>query len=304
VPPMSADAAGRRAYIGGVGLILLGGVCLSSGGILIRYVNAADAWTILFYRALGFVGLLFCVNLYRHGRQLPRAFRAIGTSGIVLALALGGGFTCYVLSMLMTTVASVSFIISAGPLFAAIFGWIILRERVSPVTWMVIAGASVGMGLMFADGLAGGHVAGVLVAMGLPISFAIMVVMIRRAGDVDMLPATFLAGVVSIVIGAVVSDTLSITLHDLLICVVLGIGQLGMGFMLITLGTRYVPAAESALISLSESVLAPIWAWLFLFEVPAPLAMAGGLLVLTCVGLQALAGVQRERLIRRRGIGA
>ena len=302
--PVIADTADRRAYIGGVGLILLGGACLSSGGILIRYVHDADAWTILFYRALGFVGLLFCVNLYRHGRQLPQAFRAIGTSGIVLAIALGGGFTCYVLSMLMTTVASVAFIISAGPLFAAIFGWLILRERVSPVTWMVIAGASVGMGLMFADGLAGGHVAGVLVAMGLPISFAIMVVMIRRAGDVDMLPATCLAGVVSIIIGAIVSDTLSVTLHDFLLCVFLGIGQLGLGFMLITLGTRHVPAAESALLSLSESVLAPIWAWLFLVQVPAPLAMAGGLLVMTCVGLQALAGVHRERLIRRGGVGA
>jgi len=299
LPQLTLDATNRRAYAIGVGLILLGGVCLSSGGILIRFVESADAWTILFYRAFGFVGLLLSVIVFRHGRKTPQAFRAIGINGLVLAVTLAGGFTCYVLAMLMTTVASVSFIISSGPLFAAILGWVLLRERVSPITWMVIAGAAVGMGLMFAEGMAGGRMAGTLVAMGIPTTFALMVVLIRRAGDVDMLPATCLAGVVTIFIGLAVSDTLFVTLDDLFLVLFLGIGQLGMGFMLITLGTRYVPAAEAALLALSESILAPIWAWLFLMEIPAPLAMVGGLLVLTCVGLQAMAGIQRERRTRR-----
>lgn len=296
---ITTEATDRRKYVIGVGLILLGGVSLSSGGILLRYVEQAEGWTILFYRSIGFVGLLFSVILFRYGRQTVRAFHAIGKNGLMMSLILGGGFTCYVFAMLMTTVASVSFMISAGPLFAAIFGWFVLRERVSPVTWMVIAGAGTGMGLMFADGLSGGHVAGVIVALGIPIAFAVMVVLIRRAGDMDMLPATCLAGLVSMFFGAVMADTLNVTLYDLLLCLFLGMAQLGLGFMLITLGTRYVPAAESALLSLTESVLAPIWAWLFLMEIPAPLAMVGGLLVLTCVGLQALSGVQRERRARR-----
>ncbi len=296
---VTTEADTRRKYLLGIGLILLGGISLSSGGILLRYVEQADGWTILFYRSIGFICLLLCVILFRHGRQTAGAFRAIGKNGLAMALILGSGFTCYVFAMLMTTVASVSFIISAGPLFAAIFGWFILRERVSPITWMVIAGAAVGMGLMFADGLTGGHVAGVIVAIGIPVTFAIMVVLIRRAGDMDMLPATCLAGVVSMCFGAVMADTLIVSRYDLLLSLFLGIGQLGLGFMFITLGTRYVPAAESALLSLSESVLAPIWAWLFLMEIPAPLAMVGGLLVLSCVGLQALAGIQRDRRARR-----
>jgi len=296
---MTIDLAKRRAYVTGVGLILLGGVCLSSGGILIRYVQDVDIWAILFYRSVGFIGLVFSVILYRHGRQTPHAFRTIGRNGLYLAVALGGGFTCYVFAMLMTAVASVSFIISAGPLFAAILGWIILRERVSPVTWMVIVGAAVGMGLMFVEGLAGGRLTGTIIAMGIPTAFAVMVVLIRRAGDMDMLPATCLAGVVSLMAGFIISDTLVVSLEDLLFMIFIGVGQLGMGFMLITLGTRYVPAAESALLSLSEAVLAPIWAWLFLMEIPAPLAMGGGVIVLTCVGVQAVMGIQRERRARQ-----
>jgi DME family drug/metabolite transporter len=296
---MTIDLAKRRAYVTGVGLILLGGVCLSSGGILIRYVQDVDIWAILFYRSVGFIGLVFSVILYRHGRQTPQAFRTIGRNGLFLAVALGGGFTCYVFAMLMTAVASVSFIISAGPLFAAILGWIILRERVSLATWMVIVGAAVGMGLMFVEGLAGGRLTGTIIAMGIPTTFAVMVVLIRRAGDMDMLPATCLAGVVSLMAGFIISETLVVSLEDLLFIIFIGVGQLGMGFMLITLGTRYVPAAESALLSLSEAVLAPIWAWLFLMEIPASLAMAGGVIVLTCVGVQAVMGIQRERRARQ-----
>jgi len=282
-----------------VGLILLGGVALSSGGILIRYVQDANAWTILFYRSLGFLGILLAVISFRHGRKTPQAFRAIGMNGVVLGLALGIGFTCYVFSMLLTTVASVSFIISAGPVFAALLGWMILRERVAPITWVVIFAAAVGMALMFADGMAGGRMLGTIIALGLPTTFAVMVVLIRRAGDVDMLPAICLAGIIGLVAGFVLSDTLVVSTHDLFVLIILGIGQLGMGFMLITLGTRHVPAAEAALLALSESVLAPIWAWLFLMEIPAPLAMTGGALVLSCVAMQAISGVQRERRTRR-----
>ena len=95
-------------YVLGVGLIVLGGVCLSSGGILIRYVQDADAWTILFYRSTAFSGMLFGVVVLRHRLKTPRAFVAIGANGIILALALGGGFICYVFAMLLTSVASVA----------------------------------------------------------------------------------------------------------------------------------------------------------------------------------------------------
>lgn len=289
------------AYAAGAAMVLIGGVALSSGGIIIRFVDAADGWQILFYRAVGMIALLLMVIAVRHRGRIVPAFRNVGANGVVLALGLGAGFVCYVWSMLLTTVANVSFIISAGPLFAAAVGWLVLRERVAASTWMVIGGAVVGMGLMFADGLSGGRLAGNLVALGLPSTFAIMVVMIRRAGEeVDMLPATCLAGAVAGTVGLFVADTLVVPWRDMALCLFLGFGQLGLGFMLITFGARHVPAAETALLALSESVLAPIWAWLFLGEVPAALALAGGLLVLGCVVIQGVFGVRRERARRQK----
>lgn len=282
-------------YVLGVGLIIVGGVCLSSGGILIRYVQDADAWTILFYRSVAFSSMLFGVVLFRHRLNTPRAFLAVGKNGVILAFALGGGFICYVFAMLLTSVASVAFIISAAPFFAGLLGWLFLRERVQLMTWFLIVGAMLGMALIFADGLVAGNILGTIISLGLPISFAIMLVMIRRAGDIDMLPATCLAGVVAAIIGAIMCDTLTISTSDLILTITLGVGQLGLGFMLITLGVRYVPAAESALLSLSETVLAPIWAWLFLAEIPLPLAIFGGLVVVICVAIQGAVGVWQER---------
>jgi DME family drug/metabolite transporter len=282
----------------GTMLILLGGAFLSTGGIIIRFLSVTDSWTVLFYRSIGFVTLLLIVIIFRHRSNTLRAFQATGANGMWLAVTLGCGFMSYVFGMMLTTVANVSFIISAGPLCAAVFGWILLRERVTPITCLVIAGAVVGMGLMFADGLSTGRVIGNLVALLLPLSFGLMVVLIRRAGDIDMLPATCMAGVISCVAGLVFSGSLSVSAFDLMLLLVLGILQLGMGFMLITIGTRYVPAAEAALLSLSESILAPVLAWIILVEIPSPLALIGGVIVLSSVAVQGGLGVYRERRVR------
>ena len=251
----------------------------------------------MFYRALGLIGLLVLYSIWRHRGGTVRAFRAIGWEGGVMAVALGLGFICYVFGMLMTTIANVSFIISAGPLFAAALGWLILRERVRPSTWLVIAGAAVGMGLMFADGLKLGGMLGNVIALGLPFTFGIMLVMIRRAGRRDMVPATCLGGVVTGLIAFVASHDLGVEPQDLAILLWLGVGQLGAGFLLLTIGAKYLPAAETALLALSESILAPIWAWLFIGEIPALLSLIGGLIVLGCVVVQGVKAVREKRPI-------
>ena len=195
--------------------------------------------------------------------------------------------------MLYTTVANVSFIISTGPLFAALLGWFVLREKIYPSTWVVMAGATMGMLLMFSEGLTSGHIIGVLIAFGLPIAFASMVVLVRRAGNVDMLPATCLATATGMITGWIFSNSLSMAPYDLFIILFMGVAQFGMGFMLITLGARYVPTAEVALLALAESILAPIWASLFLNEIPSYAVISGGVVVLICVASQAILGIKR-----------
>lgn len=157
---------------------------------------------------------------------------------------------------------------------------------------MVIIGAALSMGLMFAEGLGTGSIFGNAVAVVMPFTFAIMLVTIRQAGDVDMVPAGCLGGVVAALIGFAFSSSLAVGGEDLLLLLTLGVGQLGAGFLLITIGAKYLAAAETALLALTESIAGPIWAWLFISEVPGQLSLIGGLIVLGCVVVQ---GVQTLR---------
>jgi drug/metabolite transporter (DMT)-like permease len=278
----------------GVALLLIAGTCLSFGGLLLRAVEAADGWQILFYRSGAFIATLLCYLCVVYRGRLVRPFLAIGWHGLVAAVALGVGFSCYVFGMLLTTVANLVFLLATGPFFAAGLAWLLLGERVARTTLLAMCAAALGLGLMVADGLAGGRLLGNLVGLGAPITFAILVLVVRGRPQVDMMPATCLGGVVSLLIAGVMVDDLAISSGDLLLCLLLGSVQVGVGFLLITLGARHVPSAEVPLFALTETVLAPIWVWLAIDEVPSLLTLGGGVTVLGAVAVAGLAGMRAQ----------
>jgi len=268
-------------------MVLLGGACLSTSGILIRNLESAGGWQILFYRGLFFflTMVLFLIVRYR-GRFLASLY-ATGKPGVFIGVILGLASVLYVFGILSTTVANVVFIISAAPLITALLARVIVGERPSTGTWAAMVAALCGVGLMVSDGLTGGGLLGVLCALGVAISFAALLITLRINKSVDMLPALCIGGVVSAVIAAVMTTDLGISLHDMAICFTLGTVQFGAGFILITLGARYLLAAETALLSLTETVLAPLWVWLSVNETPSVLTLAGGIVVMLAVATRA-----------------
>jgi drug/metabolite transporter (DMT)-like permease len=154
--------------------------------------------------------------------------------------------------------------------------------------------ALLGIGLMFADGIVAGRWLGNVMALGVVVSFATMLVILRGSRKVDMLPATCMAGIVGAVVAGTMATDLVVSPHDLLIAVTLGSVQFTGGFMLLTIGTRYLPAAEVALFSLSESVLAPIWVWVGVGEVPSGLTIVGCLIVFAAVVTYCIVGIRRQ----------
>ncbi len=294
-----AIGPGRRApvrrvpsYARGVVCVLAGGTCLSLGGVLIRHIETAGGWQIVFYRAIGFILTLSVYLALTHRRRFVAAFLAVGRPGVIAAVSLGLGTACYVFGMLLTSVANVVFTLSVGPFFAAAVGWLVLRERIRLPTLLAMLVAAGGIGLMFADGLVSGTWLGNLVALGAPLTLAVTVVAWRSRRGVDMVPATCLSGVIGLLIGAVMADGLAISVHDLVLALLLGSVQLGAGFLFLTLGARSVPAGEVPLYGLGETVLAPIWVWLTINEVPSPWTLSGGVVVLAAVVLAALAGLR------------
>ena len=291
--PPAAGIHDRR-HATGVTLVLVAGLMLSLSGVTLRHIESASGWQILFYRSLTFFVVVTLYLVFRYRTRVVRAFVTTGRPGLVVAVSLGLGSACYVFALLLTTVANALFIISSAPFVTAVLGWIVLRERVRPLTWLTMTIALAGIAVMFVNGIQSGRLLGNIVALGPAVSFAIMLVTLRLAGDRDMIPAICLAGFVGAALGFTMADTLILSRHDLVLCLFLGVFQYTGGFVLITLGARYLPAAEVALLSLAETVLAPVWVWLGVGEVPTVLTLAGGAIVLSAVVAQAVTGMRSQ----------
>ncbi len=285
-------------YMVGVAIALLGGTFLSLSGIMIRNIEAADGWQILFYRSLATFLTIFVFLVFQYRGSIARRFADIGGAGLLAALVLSVGSIFYIMALLNTTVANVVFIIGASPLLAALAGWLFLRERVTRASLAAMFAAILGIGLMFADGLVSGGMLGNVFALCLAIMYVFYLLILRGNRHVDMMPATCLSGLFTALIVLAFVVDFAVSRHDMVIILALGSVQFGFGFMCLTWSTRYIPAAEVALFSLSEAVLNPIWVWLGVGETPSLYTLAGSAVVLAAVMTYSIMAIRRERAIR------
>ena len=263
--------------------LIFAGVFLSFGGVIIRFMESSSAWQITGYRSITFSLAILLYILIKYKKDTPHAFKKIGHSGILIALILGFSNTCFVWGMSTTTVSNAVFIMSTGQLFAAICSYFFLKRKIGKKTFIAIAGSMFGITIMFSGGMESSNYIGNIIILGVPIGFAFQLTILNYNSHIDFMPATFLGGVFSSLIGFIFMANLDISTHDLLLCLFMGAFQVGIGFMLITIGSRYIPPHRAALFLLMEPVLAPIWAFLGVGEIPGQTEMLGGLIVLSFV---------------------
>jgi drug/metabolite transporter (DMT)-like permease len=279
----------------GVFLVVVGGVFLSTSGLMLRLIEHADGWQILFFRGLAFSTTLFVILVFNYRRDTAKAFRNIGRRGLLVALALGFASCFYIFALLLTTVANAMFIIGSAPLATAFGAWLMLGERTSPVGLITMIGALGGIGLLFADGYAAGHWLGNLAALCVVVGFVVYLLIVRGSPNTDMLPAICLSGLVMTMVGFIGADHLIMDTRDLLFILTMGCVQFSVGFMCYTLAARHILASEVAFFALAESILAPIWVWIGVGETPSSLALIGIAIVLTFVTLYGVFEISRER---------
>jgi DME family drug/metabolite transporter len=279
----SSERIADPGYRGGLIRLVTATLFTSTAGVLVRLVESADGWTLVFYRSVAFVATMLVFIVWRHGRQSAAAFRDIGRSGLGVAVFLGAAFTLYIFALLNTTVANAVFTVSLSPFFAALFGWLVLRESVRGTTLLTMVAALVGVGFMFGDGFAAGTWFGIALALLCCLCYSAGIVSMRGGRAHDMLPAVCLAGVVAALVAGVASPDLSISGRDLLIACTLGVVQLAFQYILVTGATRHVPAAEVALVGRLALIMTPLWVWLAVGEVPGNLSLIGGAIVLVAV---------------------
>lgn len=268
----------------GVAMVAGAAAVWSTGGLLVRHVEA-DPWTIVFWRGAFASLTLLLYMAIRDGRNMLALFRNLGWGGLGVAICFATASNSFVIALQHTSVATILFLQSAAPLVAGVLAWLWLGERMTWVKAAAMLLALVGVGITVSDQEASGDFLGIALSLLIMIAFAFATVLVRRFRHVRMTPATCLSSLWLFTIGGTLGAPASVDGTELVLLFLFGACQLGIGFILFTTGARLIPAGETILLMLLESILAPLWVWVWptLHEYPGDRALIGGALVIAAV---------------------
>ena len=286
---MDAEREYRRGQI----YVALAALVWSSAGVLQRGLQVDTATQVALRAAFACVTIVAYVAVTERGRFVA-ACRAVGVAGLGFALAVACASGAFIVALNHTTVAHVLFIQAMAPVLAALLAWVALGEAVSTRTAIAMGVALLGVALMI-GGPGGGSLVGDGLSLVMAFSFAVAIVISRHRRDVSMAPATALAQIFLVVVFLPFADVRHVAGDDWVSLAALGIGQIGLGLVFLTIGARLIPAAEVALITLLEVVLGPLWVWLAIDERPSTSTLVGGAIVVAAVIIQALGNAPRRR---------
>ena len=267
-------------------LVFFGACTLSFGGLIVKSFEGANLWQILFWRSVFFSIVVLFFLLLNYKKNFFNSIYKIGLPGFFGGIVLSCGYAGYVFAMYNTTVANANFIIQTQTIFLAIFGYIFLKEKISILTITSIVLAFSGIFLMLGGSLNSGQMIGNIAAFIMPISFAVLILTVRKYPNVDMIPLQLIAGIGAIILGYLFSSQIIVSSYDIFLGFIAGFFQVGLGFIFITVGAKTTPSALVGIIMLTEAILGPLWAWLFINETPPLVVLVGGSIVLFAVVLQ------------------
>jgi drug/metabolite transporter (DMT)-like permease len=276
------EEAGRRRR--GQIYVALAAVAWSTAGVLQRQLTLDTSTQVFGRAAFAAAALLGYVAIVERG-QVLRGFRSVGGAGIAVALCVAIASGSFIGALNHASVARVLFILAVSPVLAALLAWATLGEPISRRTALAMVLALSGVAVMLgAPGEA--SLTGDGLAFAAALAFSVMIVITRWKHEVSMAPATCLSQAILVAAFLPFATPGEISGDDLAWLAALGIGQIGLGFALLTVGARLIPAAQVGLITLLEVVLGPVWVWLALDERPGTLTLVGGTIVIAAIVLQ------------------
>lgn len=279
----------------GLLITLFGVLCVVPDSLFVRLIDA-PALTIAFWRVL-LVGLLVLVGLLIWQGAAPfRAFWRTGLPGLIYVIAMGGSGVLFVISVSLTSVANVVFIIASLPVFAALFSRVVLGETLSRRMYLTMAAVLPGLAVIaYGSGeTENASLTGDLLALATSALFAAGLTAVRLVRQVSMVPGV----AVGYVMGALVILPWAqpgVMPLDQAPLVGMHVGFILFSSVLLALGPRYITSAEVGLLVLLESVFAPLLAWFFVGEDPGAYALLGGGIVVGALFLSNLVVLSRRR---------
>ncbi len=281
----------------GLALMIGATLCWASAGVLVRNMSLTDGWEITFWRSVFMAISLGGWLWFEHRGRLVSTIRAVGLPGLASAALLTVMFICFIIALTHTTVANTLIVVSSAPFFAALLGWLFLREQVPLRTWLAMTAAIGGIAVMFMGAVSHDRWVGVLIAMVVPVAFGFNIVLLRKMhAIVDMIPGILIAGVLSALVTLPFALPFEVTIPDLGLLALMGAVQLGLGCALMVIASRHISSAEIGLMSILETVFGTLSVWVLVGERPSNAALVGGAMVIGALAANQAVALRQGKL--------
>lgn len=267
------------AYVAGVVLVVVSAVTFSTAGLFTKGVEAGS-WEVIFWCAL--FGAVFTTLWIMNRGTLRQDFAGMGYSGVAIGVIGALGTAAFITSFKFTTIANVSLIYAISPLIAALLAWVFIREKVSATTMAGCLGALAGVAIIVSGSLGQVSLTGDLLALWMAIVMATIMVLYRKYPDTPGAGPAVLASVLLLPFAVFFGEPFKVDQTEIWILAAFGM-LFAIASVTLAEGAKRVPSGQTALLSILETPLAPIFAFFLLAEVPNTPTLIGGTVVLVAV---------------------
>ena len=259
----------------GIFLALIGVLFITPDSLFIRLVEV-NSWNLVFYRGLVPFCCLLIFLLLIYKKNFISKCLAIGYAGVFNAVLSASANITFITSLENTNVANTLIMLSLAPFMAAILGSIFLKEYPSRRTWITILLCFFFVVFIFYDSYQTDNILGDFFGLLTAVLLGGSAVVIRYAKKINFLPSLLLAKLFTMLFVVYFIDSLSLSDSDLFLIIIMGVFFVFLPLSLITLAPRYIPAHEVELFFVLETILGPIWVWVFIHEQPTVKTIIGG----------------------------
>jgi drug/metabolite transporter (DMT)-like permease len=195
----------------------------------------------------------------------------------------------------LTTAANAILLQYTAPAYVAVIGIWFLKEMPRGIDWLSVGFTMGGMVLFFMDRLTFNGLWGNLLGVMAGITFAGIILSLRKLKDGSALDSVILGNLLTALVALPLIAGKMPAPSDWTWLILMGTVQTALPYILAAVALRYVTAMEGVLIPMIEPLLNPLWALIFLAEVPGVWALVGGGVILGAVTMRAVAGGRAPR---------
>ena len=278
----------------GLFITSLGAFIISFEALLIKYTTV-DPLVFSFYIGICMFVSMYAVLLLKKQRLIEDIYKKSFKFAFLGAVLMAVSNIFFISAIKYTLTANVVLIIAISPLFASLFAFLIYKIKPQKNIYIASVFIFIGLFIIFSDQLGLGNMIGNIYAFICAITFSLSFVFLSHHTNINRTSLIALSGVFLTVITFFLAGSLYISSNDLFYVLFMGLLITPISRVLIANGTKYISASEVSLLLIIETIMAPIWVWIFLNEVPSSLTLLGGTLIIVTLVVNSIYSIRKSR---------